>query len=242
MDNDGPPKLPEMDFGEQLEDEQLESSDSESGRLDDEHRDSSDSGVRRLDDEQRDSSDLGDGRLDDEQPDSSDSGDGRLDDEQSESIGSGGGQLDDKQPENGGLGSRQLPKALKKFTCQECGKSVTHLARHLIAVHNMDEIKARGVRYDRVQSKRKKVRCPKCDREVINLSRHLSEVEKVSPEVMKDLMDMVRKPKKAKKDGSDFKIPTKHPQKHLLEEYAEYRLELQRRSVSTVKKFMEKIR
>lgn len=119
-----------------------------------------------------------------------------------------------------------------------CGKDITRLSRHLIAVHKVDPTIARGHRYDAIEAKRKKKKCPLCGRMVTNLLRHLNEVEKIvrNSDEWKDIMHVinVRPPKDA--NDANFAIFANHPQKDLLLEYTKYRKAVQQRATSTVSK------
>lgn len=42
-----------------------------------------------------------------------------------------------------------------RLDCDLCGKKLTHLARHLVRVHKVDPIIARGRRYDALKTKRR---------------------------------------------------------------------------------------
>ncbi|KAK3708695.1 hypothetical protein RRG08_010847 [Elysia crispata] len=127
----------------------------------------------------------------------------------------------------------------KKFKCYECGKEVSKLVRHLIAVHNKDPIIARGHRYDVIETKRNKKKCPLCGRMVTNLLRHLENVEKVArfSDEWKDIVRNTIKARRSKETNDiNFGMFADHPEKDLLLDYEDYRTAVQQRAHSTVSK------
>ena len=110
-----------------------------------------------------------------------------------------------------------MPNDKKRYKCHICDKVCTRLVRHLIRVHKVDAVTARGHRYDVLETKKEKKTCPLCDRKMVNLARHLVEVEKVPAhsEELKDIMSMSMKGSRLKKDVKTFNIPLYHPQSEL---------------------------
>ncbi|XP_076439206.1 uncharacterized protein LOC143278190 isoform X2 [Babylonia areolata] len=131
-------------------------------------------------------------------------------------------------------------KPTKRYPCKICDKIVTNRARHMVAVHKVDIIKARGMRYDDLQTKRKKVQCPLCQRMIINLGRHLENVEKVA----RDSEQWEQLMKRTKRNGPEQEIsciPAQHPQRQVLEDFIKFRRTFQERSLNTIKKEMTSI-